>query len=79
MSPIAEEMTTAASAAVGRCCRRFGASTSSSAMAIAPTTPVSCVFDPAASATGVRDELLLIGNPWKKPAARFAAPSPTIS
>ena len=51
-----------------------GASSSSNAMASAPTTPVSCVFDPAASATGVRDELLLIGNPWKKPAARLAAP-----
>ena len=34
-----------------------------SATATAPTTPVSCVFAPAASATGVRDELLLIGNP----------------
>jgi hypothetical protein len=32
-----------------------------------------------ASATGVREELLLIGNPWKKPAARFAAPKPIIS
>ena len=31
------------------------------AMASAPTTPVSCVFAPAASATGVRDALLLIG------------------
>ena len=48
-------------------------------MATAPTTPVSWVLEPAASATGVRDELLLIGNPWKKPAARFAAPRPTIS
>ena len=34
---------------------------------------------PAASATGVRDELLLIGNPWNSPAARLAAPRPTIS
>ena len=72
-------MTTAASAVVGRCCSRLGAATSSSATASAPTTPVSCVFAPAASATGVRDELLLIGKPWKKPAARLAAPSPTIS
>ena len=31
--------------------------------ASAPTTPVSCVLAPAASATGVRDELLLIGKP----------------
>ena len=43
-------------------------------MANAPTTPVSWVFEPAASATGVRDELLLIGMPWKKPAARLASP-----
>ena len=28
----------------------------------APTTPVICDFEPAASATGVRDELLLIGK-----------------
>ena len=48
-------------------------------MASAPTTPVSWVLAPAASATGVRDELLLIGKPWKKPAARLAAPRPTIS
>ena len=47
--------------------------------AIAPTTPVSCVLAPAASATGVREELLLIGKPWKNPAARFATPRPTIS
>ena len=46
---------------------------------MAPTTPVSCVFEPAASATGVRDELLLIGNPWNNPAARLAAPRPIIS
>ena len=31
-------------------------------MQSAPTTPVSWVFAPAASATGVRDELLLTGN-----------------
>ena len=47
--------------------------------ATAPTMPVTCVFAPAASATGVREELLLIGKPWKKPAARLAAPRPTIS
>jgi uncharacterized alpha-E superfamily protein len=32
-------------------------------MASAPTTLVSCVRAPAASATGVRDELLLTGKP----------------
>ena len=45
----------------------------------AATTPVSCVREPAASATGVRDELLEIGNPWKRPVARFAAASPPSS
>jgi hypothetical protein len=40
---------------------------------------VSWVLAPAASATGVRDELLLIGMPWKKPAARLATPRPIIS
>ena len=76
---MAEAITTAANALVGRCCSRFGATSSSRATASAPTTPVSCVLAPAASATGVRDELLLIGKPWKNPAARLAAPSPTIS
>ena len=36
---------------------------SSRATTSAPTTPVNCVRAPAASATGVRDELLLIGKP----------------
>ena len=36
------------------------------ATATAPITPVSWVLDPAASATGVRDELLLIEKPWKQ-------------
>ena len=40
---------------------------------------MSWVFAPAASATGVREELLLIGNPWNSPAARLAAPRPIIS
>ena len=52
-----------------RRCGRFlssvGAASSRTLTAIAPTTPVSCVLAPAASATGVRDELLLIGKPWK--------------
>src|SRR6516162_2476229 len=48
-------------------------------MASAPTTPVSWVLAPAASATGVRDELLLIGKPRKNAAARLAIPRPTIS
>ena len=61
--PIAAAITTAASALVGRFCSRFGAISNSRATDTAPTTPVSWVFAPEASATGVRDELLLIGNP----------------
>ena len=57
------EITTAANALVGRFCSRSGAQTSSMATASAPTTPVICVLAPAASATGVREELLLIGKP----------------
>ncbi|MNT49949.1 hypothetical protein D3C72_1868340 [compost metagenome] len=76
---MADAMTTAASALVGRFFSRSGAATSSRATASAPTTPVSWVLAPAASATGVRDELLLTAKPWKNPAARLAAPRPTIS
>ena len=79
MRPIADAMTTAASAVDGRFCRMFGATRSITAIATAPTTPVSWLFAPAASATGVREELLLMGNPWNRPAARLAAPRPTIS
>ena len=61
--PIAEAMTTAANAALGRSRSRFGAASSNSATTSAPTTPVNCVRAPAASATGVRDALLLIGKP----------------
>ena len=76
---MAEAITTAASALLGRFLMRSGASTSSSATPAAPTTPVSWVLAPDASATGVREELLLIGKPWKNPAARLAAPRPIIS
>ena len=63
MSPIAEATTTAASALEGKFWSRSGAATRSRETASAPTTPVTCVLAPAASATGVRDELLLIGKP----------------
>ena len=43
------------------------------AIGSAPTTDVSWVCAPAASATGVRDALLLIGIPENSPVARFAA------
>ncbi len=58
---------------------RLGATSSSTAIASAPTTPGQLRLGPAASATGVREELLLIGNPWKKPARgwrRRGRPSP---
>ena len=61
--PIAEAITTAANAAEGKFCSRFGATNKSSATLNAPTTPVNCVRAPAASATGVREELLLMGKP----------------
>ncbi|MNL54151.1 hypothetical protein D3C87_1774580 [compost metagenome] len=77
--PMADAMTTAARALLGKSRSRSGASTNNSATANAPTTPVIWVFAPAASATGVRDELLLMANPWNKPAARLATPRPTIS
>src|SRR5258708_36030785 len=77
--PMAAAITTAARALLGRSFSRLGAHTRRSATAIAPTSPVSCVFAPAASATDVREELLLIGNPRKSPAAIVAAHKPTIS
>ena len=77
--PMAEAITTAARAATGRLRSRPGALSSMAPTANAPTTPVSCVLAPADSATGVRDALALIGKPWNKPAARLAAPRPTIS
>ena len=49
------------------------------AITAAPTSPVSCVRAPADSATGVRDALLEIGNPWNNPVAAFARPSAMTS
>ncbi len=72
-------ITTAASAESGRSRTSPGTATSMTAMAPAPTSPVSCDRDPACSATGVRDELLLTGKPWNTPAATLAAPSAIIS
>ncbi|MCY1364241.1 hypothetical protein D9M69_510370 [compost metagenome] len=76
---MAAAITTAASALLGRWRSNSGANSSSRATPHAPMTPLSWVRAPAASATGVRDELLLTGKPWKKPAARLAAPRPIIS
>ena len=72
-------ITTAASVGWGRSWRRPGKNSRTSAIAKAPTRPVTWVFAPACSATAVRDPLVLTGNPWKRPAARFAAPMPIIS
>ena len=72
-------ITTAASAGWGRFRNRPGISTIITMIRAAPVTPVSWVFAPDRSATAVRDPLVLTGNPWNKPAARFAAPIPIIS
>ena len=72
-------MTTAPSVGWGRYWNSPGTKTSVTAMTAAPMTPVSCVFAPARSATELREALVLIGKPWNRPAATFAAPIPTIS
>ena len=77
--PMAEAITTAARRRGGQMLEQVRGRHQQQGNAIAPTTPVNWVLAPAASATGVRDELLLMGKPWKNPAARLAAPSPTIS
>ena len=45
----------------------------------APTSPASWVFAPDCSATAVLEPLVETANPWKKPAATLAAPTPIIS
>ena len=72
-------ITTAARAGCGRFRNKPGTSTIIRMIRAAPVTPVSCVFAPDRSATAVRDPLVLTGNPWNNPAARFAAPIPIIS
>jgi hypothetical protein len=72
--PMAAVMTIAASIGRGRSLRAPGAATSSTAMATAPTSGVSWERAPAATATGVREALLEMAKPWKRPAARLAAP-----
>ena len=72
-------ITTAASVGCGRLRSSPGASSRISVIAAAPTSPVTCVLAPACSATAVREPLVLTGKPWKSPAARLAAPIPTIS
>ena len=79
MSESAATMTTAASAVCGRSASSELRNRSSTATSPAPTTPVSWLFAPDCSATAVREPLVEIANPWKSPAAMFAAPMPTIS
>ena len=56
-------MTTAANPASGMFRAIPLASTSTTPIAPAATTPAACVREPAVSATMVRDALVLIGNP----------------
>jgi len=44
-----------------------------------PSLATATTMLPDRSATAVRDPLVLTGNPWNRPAARFAAPIPSIS
>ena len=45
----------------------------------APTSAASGLRAPFCTATAVREPLVETGNPWNRPAARLAAPTPTIS
>ena len=72
-------MTIAARVGCGTYCISDGNTTITSVITIAPTTPVICDFDPAWSATAVREPLVLTGKPWNRPAEMFAAPIPIIS
>ena len=78
-SESAAAITTAASAGWGRFCSNHGRNNSRIATIAAPASPVTCDFEPACSATAVREPLAEIANPWKRPAATFAAPIPIIS
>jgi hypothetical protein len=78
--PKAAEITTAARAPVRQALQQIWARRSaSSATATAPMIPASWVFAPAASATAVREELLLIGIALEEPGRQVAMPSPSIS
>ena len=79
MRLVAAAMTTAASVAAGRNAVTPGASRMKAISSAAPTTPVSCVREPACSATGVRDDEADTGNPPRNPPAMFASPMPAIS
>ena len=79
VSDRAAVMTTAANAVWGRSARSPLRNRSNRTTSPAPTTPVNCVLAPDWSATAVREPLTETAKPWKKPAAMFEAPMPTIS
>ena len=79
MSDSAAAITTAASADCGRSARSELRNTRRMTTSPAPTRFVTWVLAPDCSATAVRDPLVEIANPWKKPAATLAAPMPIIS
>ena len=68
-SEMAAMMTTAASAVCGRSLSSPGTATSIRATRPAPRSPVTCVLEPACSATAVREPLTEMANPWNNPAA----------
>ena len=79
ISDSAATMTTAASAVCGRSASSELRNRSRTATSAAPTRPASWLRAPDCSATAVREPLVEIAKPWKKPAATLAAPMPTIS
>ena len=78
-SDSAAPITTAASADCGRSASSELKNSSSTTSSAAPTTPATWLLAPDCSATAVRDPLVEMANPWKKPAATLAAPMPIIS
>ena len=72
-------MTTAASAVCGRSLSSPGTKTSMITTRPAPTSPVTCVLEPACSATAVREPLTEMAKPWNRPAPTLEAPTAIIS
>ena len=73
-------MTTAASAGCGRFRKSPGSATISTHDQRGPDDAGQLASArPARSATAVREALVLTGKPWNSPAARLAAPMPSIS
>ena len=72
-------MTTAASTGWGIAWTRPGTTRSIRSTRAAATRPVSWVLAPDWAATAVREPLVVIGKPEKKPTARLADPIPASS